>query len=572
MLPSARDDEWQVVAASGARSALIAGRWVHPGASVSGTVARTGQPLLHNGPVCADRADSERYCGGSYISVPVPLHDGRCGVLNVADPVDGGPFLPAHLATLQDFATYIARDLDDLPAEQRVQQFQETVRKLQRRVIRAQEDERQRLARELHDEASHALTRAMFRLDFRALGLAATDSATQSILAAVREELVECANALHGIAFALRPRILEDLGLGAALRSLIAQHNADGAPPITLTLAGWDQRLDEETELAVFRVVQEALTNVRKHAQATVVTVALQLRTRDLRLVIEDDGIGLVRRGSTPRSRQGQGVGGMRERVEALGGTLTLTGRKGLYAGCGVAPAARKKGAVMSATPIRVLLIEDHEIVREGLALILQQSPDIAIAGLAADGESGVSLALRLAARDEVDVIVTDLGLPDIGGPEVIRRIKARYPHLRILILSMYSDDEHVRGMLECGADGYQLKHSSVRNLSAAVRAVASGETSLAPVVARRMMTQIQQSRDRATHGVEHLTAREREVLRLIATGETTKSIARHYGCQPKTVENHRGRILAKLGVNNTPAAITLAFQRGLISADAGQR
>ena len=220
----------------------------------------------------------------------------------------------------------------------------------------------------------------------------------------------------------------------------------------------------------------------------------------------------------------------------------------------------------MSATTIRVLLIEDHEIVREGLRLILQGAPDLAIVGMAGDGESGASLALRLADRGGVDVIVTDLGLPDIGGLEVIRRVKARHPQVRILILSMYTDDEHIRGMLESGADGYLLKQSSVQELPAAIRAVARGETALAPLVARRMMTQMQQTRAQGERGAEHLTEREREVLQLIAVGETTKAIARRYGCQPKTVENHRGRILAKLGVNNTPAAITLGFQRGLIS------
>jgi DNA-binding NarL/FixJ family response regulator len=221
----------------------------------------------------------------------------------------------------------------------------------------------------------------------------------------------------------------------------------------------------------------------------------------------------------------------------------------------------------MSAPTIRVMLIDDHELVREGLSLILQRSPDLTVVGMAADGASGASLALRLAERDEVDVIVTDLGLPDIGGLEVIRRVKARFPHLRILILSMYTDDEHIRGMLESGADGYLLKQSSVQELPAAIRAVARGETALAPLVARRLMTQMQQSRGQTERGVERLTEREREVLQLMAVGETTKAIARRYGCQPKTVENHRGRILAKLGVNNTPAAITLGFQRGLISA-----
>ena len=240
-----------------------------------------------------------------------------------------GVGMSADLVTLQEFAAYVARDLDDLPVEERVRWYHETVRQLQRRVIQSQEDERKRLARELHDEASHALTRTIFRLDFKALKLPEGEVEARAVLRGVREELVECANTLHGIAFALRPRILQDLGLSAALRSLVAQINADGAAPIALTITGWERRLGEETELAAFRVVQEALTNVRKHAQATTVAVSLTFRTRELRLTVDDDGIGLARRGQTPRSRIGQGVGGMRERVEALDGIFTLNRRKG---------------------------------------------------------------------------------------------------------------------------------------------------------------------------------------------------------------------------------------------------
>lgn len=219
----------------------------------------------------------------------------------------------------------------------------------------------------------------------------------------------------------------------------------------------------------------------------------------------------------------------------------------------------------MTSASIRVLLIDDHEIVREGVRLILKETPDLTVVGMAADGESGATLGLRLADRGEVDVIVVDLGLPDIGGLEVIRRVKARHPQVRMLILSMYTDDEHIRGMLASGADGYLLKQAAVQDLPSAIRAVARGETALSPLVARRVMTQLQRERSGGP-AAKQLTAREREVLAMMAAGATTKEIARHYSCQPKTVENHRGRILAKLGVNNTPAAISLGYQRGLIA------
>jgi signal transduction histidine kinase len=329
MLAPEGTDELQIIAASGVPSGVIAGSRVCQGDSIAGSVARTRQPILRNGPQDIHEAWSSRYRSGSFISVPVPLHDGRCGVLSVADPLDGESFEADELLALQDLAAYVARDLEDLPAEERIRGFHETVRQLQRRVIQAQEDERQRLARELHDEASHALTRTIFRLDFQALKLAKEEAPARAVLEEAREQLVACAGTLHGLAFALRPRILTDLGLSAALRSLVAQHNADGAVPITLIISGWERRFGEETELAIFRVVQEALTNVRKHAQATEAAVSLHFRPRELRLTVEDNGIGLARRGKTPRSRIGQGVRGMRERVEALDGSFALTGRKG---------------------------------------------------------------------------------------------------------------------------------------------------------------------------------------------------------------------------------------------------
>lgn len=221
----------------------------------------------------------------------------------------------------------------------------------------------------------------------------------------------------------------------------------------------------------------------------------------------------------------------------------------------------------MTSAKIRVLLIDDHEILREGLRLYLQDTPDLTTVGTAADGASGIDLALRLASRGELDVIVTDLGLPDCSGLEVVRRVKAEYPEIRILVLSMYTDDEHIRGVMAAGADGYLLKQGAVADLPPGIRSVARGEMALAPLVARRFMTRLQRE-ESGKRTAELLTTREREVLRLMATGATTREIARRYGSQPKTVENHRCRILAKLGVNNTASAISLAYQRGLIPMD----
>ena len=213
---------------------------------------------------------------------------------------------------------------------------------------------------------------------------------------------------------------------------------------------------------------------------------------------------------------------------------------------------------------IRVLLIEDHGIVREGVKLILQGAPNIEIVGEAVAGDQGVRLFERLVATDGVDVVVTDLGLPDISGLEVTRRIKALRPQTRVLLLTMHADDEHIRGMLEQGADGYLLKQAAGQELVEAITVVARGETFLSPMVARRLMTHAQRGRERERYSAL-LTEREREILALLAEGATSKEIAQRLRLSTKTVENHRANILDKLGVANTAAAIGLAYQQGLI-------
>lgn len=326
MLPTEGAEELRIAAASGLPAAVATETRVRFGEAIAGMVAQTRQPVQVNDPQSGARRVS-RYRTGSFISVPVPL-DGACGVLNVADPVSGWAFQADDLATLQAFAEYIAHSLAHAPARQRVQQLQDAVRQAQWQLIQAQEQERQRIARDLHDEAGHALTAAIFRLDLEMMALQAADGA-RAVLDRTRDSLLECAATLHSIAFALRPRILEDLGLGAALRSLAQQAMEGDELQVTLVIEGRERVLGEAVELAIFRVVQEALTNIRKHARATQVAVRLTFGARRLLIAVEDNGIGIGAGSAAARERPGLGLGGMRERVEVLGGTFEIGRRRG---------------------------------------------------------------------------------------------------------------------------------------------------------------------------------------------------------------------------------------------------
>jgi two-component system response regulator NreC len=217
-----------------------------------------------------------------------------------------------------------------------------------------------------------------------------------------------------------------------------------------------------------------------------------------------------------------------------------------------------------AAGPVRVLLVDDHPVLRDGLRLVLTEGGEIAVVGEAATGRE----AIRLAAELAPDVAVLDLGLPDVSGLDVTRAIRAEWPAIRILIVTMHDEEEYVLGVLEAGADGYLLKQSPGAELRAAVLRIAAGERVLHPTALQAL---IARATTRAATPVEALSEREREVLQLLADGGTSKEIAAALGLRPKTVENHRARILDKLGAANSAAAVRAAVARGLIRPAAGQ-
>jgi DNA-binding NarL/FixJ family response regulator len=221
---------------------------------------------------------------------------------------------------------------------------------------------------------------------------------------------------------------------------------------------------------------------------------------------------------------------------------------------------------------IDVMLIEDHTIVREGLKLIISRISDIRLLGDAATGAEGLSLFNRLVHQgQQVDVVITDLGLPDISGIEIARQIKDRCPETAVLILSMYADPEHVASILEAGVDGYLLKQATPSELTDGIRAVAQGGMALSPVIARRLVNHVQRQKDHEETR-QSLTEREVQVLTMLAHGGTSKEIAHDLVLSVKTVENHRARILEKLDAVNTAAAVGRAYELGFMKEPPGRR
>jgi signal transduction histidine kinase len=323
MLPTDGGDDLQVVVASGLAPEASHSR-EHLGDSISGLVAHYRQPLLVNQAVPQTRQRATRYQTGSFISVPIPIADGHVGVLNVADP-QGGQFGVGDLAALLSLAERVGPNVALSQQQIRIDHLEAVNRNLRRQVIDALESERQRIARELHDEAGHTITAALLRLDLAMARLPGEATYSRTLVEAVHASLVDYAATLHALAFALRPRILQDLGVGAALRSLSSQAQECGIPQVALQIEGEVGDLGEGLELLVFRVVQEALTNVRKHAQASRVEVILRVASEHVEIIVEDNGVGLGM--VVPVDQQkppSLGLAGIRERVEVFGGSFAI--------------------------------------------------------------------------------------------------------------------------------------------------------------------------------------------------------------------------------------------------------
>jgi two-component system response regulator NreC len=207
---------------------------------------------------------------------------------------------------------------------------------------------------------------------------------------------------------------------------------------------------------------------------------------------------------------------------------------------------------------IRILLADDHALVRHGFRMILAAQPDMEIAGEAGNGREAVELAQKL----KPDVVVMDVTMPELNGIEATRRLIEISPRTRVLALSMHKDAVYVREILRAGARGYLLKDSADSDLLAAVRAVAKGEGYLSPAVSDAVLSDY---RRHVTDPLDLLTSREREVLQLIAEGKTNKEIATSLNLSVYTVEAHRGRLMEKLNLHSTGELVRFAVRSGLI-------
>jgi DNA-binding NarL/FixJ family response regulator len=222
-------------------------------------------------------------------------------------------------------------------------------------------------------------------------------------------------------------------------------------------------------------------------------------------------------------------------------------------------------------SPIRLILVDDHLLVRAGLRLLLENLPDFQIVAEAGDGLE----ALKLIAELLPEVVLLDIALPGLNGLEVTERVKRDFPAVRVLLLSMHNSEEYVLKAMRLGASGYLLKDTGPAELEMALRAVARGEAYLSPAVSRHVIDgYVQRTSSEATNNApttairKKLSPRQEEILKLIANGQTTKEISQTLGIKVKTVDTHRTSLMKELDLHDVASLVRYAIRVGLVSPD----
>ncbi len=211
---------------------------------------------------------------------------------------------------------------------------------------------------------------------------------------------------------------------------------------------------------------------------------------------------------------------------------------------------------------IRLLVADDHTIVRQGLVSMLEETGECQVVAQAAEGAEALDLALK----PRPDIVVTDLSMPRLSGLEVVKRVRQQLPGVKTLVLTVHEEEEYILPIIRAGASGFLNKDTTVAELMTAIKTIYSGQAYFGPRAAKALADQHQRPRDVGLDPYDTLTARERETFQLVVEGKTTKEIAQILDIGVKTAENHRARMMEKLGVRNTAEVVRYAARKGLLS------
>jgi len=361
-------------------------------------------------------------------------------------------------------------------------------RQLTGRVLNLQDEERRRIARDLHESTSQSLNRLVLNLAYvqKEAQFEGT-SAVAKMLAESMEVAQQVSKEIRDLSHLLYPPALDHMGLIPAMQAHAARTSEVTEIEITHDLPTEMPRLPRETAIALFRVVQESLENVRRHSGSKTAEIRLARHHGAVLLEVKDQGAGmppdLLAEPAASVAGLGVGVAGMRERLRQLGGRLEIKSGEGGTTVRATVPVTEKEGLKTSrpaGAPLRILIADDAEVVRRSVRAVFEVEPDLAVVGEAANGHEAIERTVEL----QPDIVVLDLTMPRMGGLEASRQIRVVVPSARIVVLSQDDSPETVREARNAGALGYILKSDAARELMAGVRVVSEGKTFLSATVA----------------------------------------------------------------------------------------
>ena len=489
----------------------------------------------------------------SFLGVPIIAAEGVIGAFYLTDKEGAAEFGAADQELIELLASHAAIAITNARLYERSRELS---------VL----SERNRLALELHDAVSQKLFSVVLTAEAATTLLERDREAARVQIDRVGELAREALDELRSLIDELRPADLERDGLAGTLRKDVEVLRPLHAPEIEIEIAEVAGAGDPARDHEVLRIAQEAIQNALRHAAAKRVVVRLAERDDQLELEVADDGIGFDPSAPELRARR-LGLTSMEERARRIDAELEIRSEPGRGTTVGLrrgrlGPCDRAE----SDETIRVLIVDDHAVVREGLRTFLQLQDGIQIVGEAGDGAQ----AIREAERLRPDVILIDLVMPKLDGAAAMRELRRRLPATKAIVLTSFGDDERLLPAIEAGAAGYLLKDAEPQDVVRAIRAADAGEALLDPSVAARLVAAIAQPAGEQPR--ERLTPREQEVLALIARGMPNKLIARELGIAEKTVKTHVGHVLAKLGVADRTQAALYAIRAGLAEAEPGPR
>ncbi len=461
------------------------------------------------------------------------------------------------------------------------------LRTLSHRLMLMHENERLQVARDLRDQASQIVTGLKITLES---GTGPPVDTNRARLAEAVELVNQLAAMIDELAFELRPTALDDLGLLPALLEFFGRYSAQSRVAVRFKHAGLRRRFAPDNEIAAFRIIQEALTNVARHTTVNAADVQVWADDSALHIEVADQGAGFDLEAAL-LSGETVGLTRMQGRAMLLGGHLNIESSP--HAGTRVyamlpvtaphetgmpAHETRITPAVHQAAhetvvprpapeAIGIVLADSHDLTRRGMRSLLEAEPGFALLGEVSHGREALDAVEQL----QPDVLIADFALPGLNGIDIARYVARHAPQTRVLLLSLQTSEAYVLEALRSGATGYALKQAAARDLVQAVRDVAAGRRYLSPSLSERAIdayVQLERDRESTPEGLGALTNREREILHLVVEGHTSPEIGERLSISTRTVETHRANIMRKLNVRNQAELVRYALQRGLNAPD----